>query len=299
MGILTKLGERYDNFYRRYFSLTQDNWKQYVKIYPVSEIALRNLGHPIFGKLIRMMFKYEGEDRFTQSYIVPIDKDLNFAGKEGRNNMVMPVEKLRGAIEDSSYRVILHRCICRDGFKCETYPRDFACIMVGEACRNMVQRGIARYVTVEEALEHLDKATELGLVAIAAWAEFETIVKGIPHEDHFKYFEICFCCPCCCVGMRNFKKWYENDDLRSRVRSMGWRAQGTEDCVGCGICAEACPMDVIEVAENSISVGDKCIGCGICSARCPKDAIVMEETMPMKDKMLDYFRGFKPQIFGG
>ncbi|MFP4026897.1 MAG: DUF362 domain-containing protein [Candidatus Brocadiia bacterium] len=47
----------------------------------------------------------------------------------------------------------------------------------------------------------------------------------------------------------------------------------TEDCIGCGTCAEWCPTDAIEVDETAEIDYDKCIGCGECLAVCPTDAV--------------------------
>ena len=47
-------------------------------------------------------------------------------------------------------------------------------------------------------------------------------------------------------------------------------------CKGCGICAEFCPKQVLQVSElGKIQVvkGEACIGCGQCELRCPDYAI--------------------------
>ena len=296
MKLLGKLAKRYDDFYRRKFSLNQNNWFRYTRSFPMVDAALRNLAHPILGRPLRRLFRFEGPGRQTQSHIVPIQKDLSYRSEN--KNMILPTDLLNRVIEESSYRIIMNRCICRDGFECTNFPRDFGCIMLGEACRNMVARGIARYASVEACQEHLERAREMGLVAICAWAEFETIVKGIPEDDHQNYFEICLCCSCCCLGIRNYKKMLQNEHMRTVFTSIGWRAKGTDACIGCGKCAEVCPMDAIEVGVDSISVENSCVGCGLCAAHCPKQAVVMEETEPMKENILDYFWGFRPRIQG-
>ena len=45
-------------------------------------------------------------------------------------------------------------------------------------------------------------------------------------------------------------------------------------CIGCGACAEVCPMNAISVV-NSVAVVDKakCVGCGMCENTCPKNVI--------------------------
>ncbi len=67
---------------------------------------------------------------------------------------------------------------------------------------------------------------------------------------------------------------------------------GLEKCVGCSLCAAACPADCIRVvaeentAENRVSPGERyariyeinmsrCVFCGYCELACPFDAITL------------------------
>jgi NADH-quinone oxidoreductase subunit I len=75
---------------------------------------------------------------------------------------------------------------------------------------------------------------------------------------------------------------------------------GLEKCVGCSLCAAACPADCIRVvaAENTpehrISAGERyaavyeinlsrCIFCGYCEVACPFDAITMGHDYELSD----------------
>jgi NADH-quinone oxidoreductase subunit I len=75
---------------------------------------------------------------------------------------------------------------------------------------------------------------------------------------------------------------------------------GLEKCVGCSLCAAACPADCIRVVaaentpENRVSAGERyaavyeinlsrCIFCGYCEIACPFDAITMGHDYELSD----------------
>ena len=88
---------------------------------------------------------------------------------------------------------------------------------------------------------------------------------------------------------------------RFRGRHRLWRHEnGLEKCVGCSLCAAACPADCIRVvaAENDpadrVSAGERyaavyeinlarCIFCGYCEVACPFDAITMGNDYELAD----------------
>ncbi|WP_283169973.1 ATP-binding protein [Curtanaerobium respiraculi] len=49
----------------------------------------------------------------------------------------------------------------------------------------------------------------------------------------------------------------------------------TDDCVGCGICVDACPQGVLDVPAGVAEVvnEESCIACGNCLEECPMGAI--------------------------
>jgi NADH-quinone oxidoreductase subunit I len=85
-----------------------------------------------------------------------------------------------------------------------------------------------------------------------------------------------------------------------RFEDAGGAGSGLEKCVGCSLCAAACPADCIRVvaAENTpehrVSAGERyaavyeinlsrCIFCGYCEVACPFDAITMGHDYEMSD----------------
>jgi NADH-quinone oxidoreductase subunit I len=87
---------------------------------------------------------------------------------------------------------------------------------------------------------------------------------------------------------------------RGRHRLHKFEDTGLEKCVGCSLCAAACPADCIRVvaAENTpehrISAGERyaavyeinlsrCIFCGYCEVACPFDAITMGHDYELSD----------------
>ena len=273
--------------------ITGRNWDFYLKFYPLLEKGAGVFIMPVIGKLARSAAMLGSEKKhFSQGYIIPLNRDINF--HEKYNNIVTPFTLLKNIISEASYITLMNKCYCRDSLKCKKYSPEFGCIMIGEGAKTLEKNGIAYKVTTEQALAHLDKAADMGLIAMALWIELEAFGMGLKDDEHYKLLEICLCCPCCCIGLRNFNKW--GPDIMKRFNSIGWVASYREGCTSCGKCAKVCPMNAITVNENSVTVSDECIGCGICASKCPYDAIEMMQIKPFKEKMQDYFWGFRPEI---
>ena len=88
--------------------------------------------------------------------------------------------------------------------------------------------------------------------------------------------------------------------FRGRHKLHRFEDTGLEKCVGCSLCAAACPADCIRVVaaentpENRVCAGERyaavyeinlsrCIFCGYCEVACPFDAITMGHDYEMSD----------------
>jgi len=52
-----------------------------------------------------------------------------------------------------------------------------------------------------------------------------------------------------------------------------------KECVACGVCVKACPLQVIKVHKGKYAVVEenKCVGCGKCVNACPAVVITIKE----------------------
>lgn len=49
-----------------------------------------------------------------------------------------------------------------------------------------------------------------------------------------------------------------------------------EECIGCGVCVDACPSDAIKMVDDLAVIDEElCVDCGACVDECPNDAISM------------------------
>ena len=88
--------------------------------------------------------------------------------------------------------------------------------------------------------------------------------------------------------------------FRGRHKLHTFEDSELEKCVGCSLCAAACPADCIRVVaaendpENRVSAGERyaavyeinlsrCIFCGYCEVACPFDAITMGNDYELSD----------------
>ncbi len=64
-----------------------------------------------------------------------------------------------------------------------------------------------------------------------------------------------------------------HDDNAARWARLPEKFKVTDECNGCGHCADICPVDNIEMVEGRPIFGAKCVACLACYNRCPRIAI--------------------------
>ena len=187
--------------------------------------------------------------------------------------IVMPSDIIKSVINEADDIVIMNKCLCRNSTECTEYPRDLGCIFLGKTTRKISRRH-CREVTREEAIEHINKCSEAGLIHIMGRNKMDTVWMNV--RPNSELLTICNCCPCCCL-------WRVYPNLSDTIQNDFYKLPGVslkydiESCVGCGKCVEVCFADCITIKDNKVSIDQEvCIGCGQCSNNCPTNAIELQ-----------------------
>lgn len=218
---------------------------------------------PLWKKYLTEDFGREMERGLPLIRVVPIAESLEDEGE------VLPYDALKEKLEEATFMAVGH-CPCRQisrytGEGCDRPTEN--CMHFGSLGRYIVEQGIGRQISKEEALEILKTSTGEGLVHVC------DNVQGALRT-------ICNCCPCCCAFFR--VKLGAGYDTISRSNYVA--VVDSESCTSCGTCAERCPVNAIAVDDIAVVDADICIGCGVCTPTCEgADAIrlkVRVETSP-------------------
>jgi Fe-S-cluster-containing hydrogenase component 2 len=190
---------------------------------------------------------------------IPVGKSIKTAPQG-----VLPHNLMETVIKNAAV-IALGHCPCRVGYQlagrgCE-HPTE-VCMKFNNLARYVIDKGFAREISVQEALEVIRLSEEKGLVHFVDNAEGE-----IQHN--------CNCCGCACWNVGAIRRRAVPRDAIMATYFI--RKTDAALCVGCGACAEICPVDAVRMNEE-VPVTDEnwCIGCGVCATVCPTDAISME-----------------------
>jgi hypothetical protein len=113
-----------------------------------------------------------------------------------KEDIALPSDIVKYYIQESNYHWIMNFCICRHSTKCQNYSTNLGCLFLGEAAQDIDPK-LGRRVTKQEAINHVNKCSEEGLVHLIGRNKIDTVWLDL-HPGN-KLMTICNCCECCCL----------------------------------------------------------------------------------------------------
>lgn len=229
--------------------------------WPIMTAAKKWSGLPVLKWIINPFFKAP----YNELTSIPINSRITPS-----EATVIPRRVLERFVLQLNEIFLLHECFCRRLQKCSRYPVSIGCLAVGPAIGRM-HPSHGRRISSQEAVEHVRKASEAGLVPNLAHVWIDVVAFGLPDFKNLMF--ICFCDDCCCQYRTHMKKRGPNlDRAFQKLPGINLTVR-TERCTGCGICVERCFVNAIEIANGSALITSSCKGCGQCAEYCPEGAI--------------------------
>jgi ferredoxin len=189
----------------------------------------------------------------TIAKVVPVNIEV-----EGEHK-VLNLDKAKEYLRKAK-KICLLDCGCRAAQHHCDAPLD-VCMGWDSALRILEQKRERnpRMITMETAIETLERSHEAGLVHMAYAL----------NDD--KVNLICSCCSCCCgVLSANLRFGLSLHLLTSDTTSR----TDPGKCDSCGICVDRCQFGAREIVDGSLRfVSSLCLGCGSCVTKCPTGAI--------------------------
>ena len=254
----TVMQSKVDGLYRRGF-LKKTKQTQYA-VRSFQHIISRHLSEGragSFGKYAVALANYRmdehvrraGADPYPEGRVLPVPEAV-----VDPVTIVLPYEtavsvlaKARStSIRDCECRVTYHNC---------NKPLK-TCLALNEFSDELVDRGAAQEIRLEQAQEVLQIASAQGLVHQVLYTDW---VKG-------EVFDLCSCCSCCCAYLRALR----NFGIKHHIARSGLVARvNVNECTGCGVCLERCVFGARKIEDGKgIVIEENCYGCGLCTSAC-------------------------------
>jgi ferredoxin len=181
--------------------------------------------------------------------------------------LVLDYERAGEVIGTASH-IGIGLCYCRHkmahvGRDCSA-PKEI-CMTFNTTAASLIKYGHARPVDAAECRDLLDRAYAANLVQFG---------ENVQRRVNF----ICNCCGCCCEALLATQRL----GLVRPIHTNFLARIKNADCIGCGRCAQVCPVRAINGFENRggpksfVVDASMCLGCGVCIRNCPTGAIGLD-----------------------
>jgi Fe-S-cluster-containing hydrogenase component 2 len=173
---------------------------------------------------------------------------------------VLPCEQI-GPIVQQTTKIAVAHCPCRMSARLlgrtDCHHSLENCLKYDEMAEFVIDRGIARQISRDEAMQILEKSEREGLVHMV-----DNTQGQVKHT----------CCGDYCWNVGIIRRRKIPRDQLMAVYFI--RQTELAECIGCGACADICPVDAVRMVDDLPVVDlDWCIGCGVCAVTCPADVI--------------------------
>jgi Pyruvate/2-oxoacid:ferredoxin oxidoreductase delta subunit len=232
---------------------------------------------PVLGRAMEFAF-FENDDIIIlpkdeiAAKAIPVSRTIDVNISAQPTNVVLPSQAIEHFIQKSRYIYLMNKCMCRDSNHCQHYPAELGCIFLGRGVLK-IPEGMGRMVTKEEALEHLGRCREAGLVHLIGRDKIDSVWLGTGSKENL--LSICSCCDCCCL-------WKMLPELNQSINATVTRMPGVkvgvdrDRCIGCQACVKQniCYVRAISMHDGKASINDAlCKGCARCVQFCAEKAI--------------------------
>ncbi len=242
-------------------------WIRFLSmIWPLTRVGGRAYDVPLVGRMLTFLTLPLFSPHKQSLTYIPINREIS-----GVRSSFLPRAVTADLIAGSSHRAIIHHCTCRMDRGCADHDAGLGCMLLGDGAAE-IDAKIARHVTKNEALDHLDRALGNGLMPLVGRAPIDNYLWGVANRG--RLLTVCFCCRCCCtiLGAGRFLPAGIHESI---MPTPGVTiTTNAAACTACGECVRECFMGALTLAGSTVVRDEsRCKRCGRCASICGAAAI--------------------------